>query len=290
VRQTEPDIARAIWHRIEAVNAVAYFCAEVQEALADLGYRGFWMGYFAARSAPLGQVTPATVEATFFNFHPDRVRRAVPDCWAHALPEAVLPVRAEACAAALRRLLGDAAAEDLASSVLPLLGAAVARGSAAGRPLFAANREVTVGGDVVASLWQACTTLREHRGDGHVALLTAAGLSGLEALVLFSLSEGMEASLFTASRGWSDEEWAVAVEELQRQGLVDAQGTLAAAGAELRATLEQRTDELAAQPYDVLPGPDLDRMLGSLADAAQHIEGAGEIRFPNPMGLPPLER
>jgi hypothetical protein len=35
-----------------------------------------------------------------------------------------------------------------------------------------------------ARLWQACTTLREHRGDGHVAACVAAGLSGLDAHVV----------------------------------------------------------------------------------------------------------
>jgi hypothetical protein len=32
----------------------------------------------------------------------------------------------------------------------------------------------------VSALWQAATSLREHRGDGHVAVLTAEGLNGFE--------------------------------------------------------------------------------------------------------------
>ena len=36
----------------------------------------------------------------------------------------------------------------------------------------------------LARLWQAATILREHRGDGHFAALTAAGTDGCEVLVL----------------------------------------------------------------------------------------------------------
>nr|WP_211169352.1 hypothetical protein [Pseudonocardia bannensis] len=32
-------------------------------------------------------------------------------------------------------------------------------------------------------LWHALSILREHRGDGHIALLLDAGLTGLEALI-----------------------------------------------------------------------------------------------------------
>ena len=49
------------------------------EALADAGTKGFWMGYFGHRAAPMGAVSPGVVEATFFNFAPSRVQRAVPD-------------------------------------------------------------------------------------------------------------------------------------------------------------------------------------------------------------------
>jgi hypothetical protein len=58
-------------------------------------------------------------------------------------------------------------------------------------PLFSANRSLALPDDPVERLWQLCTSLREHRGDGHVAALTAKGLDGLEAHVLIAL-EGTE--------------------------------------------------------------------------------------------------
>ncbi len=274
---------------MEPLNAVTYFCADVLEAFEHLGYQGFWMGYFAARSAPMGRVGPAVVEATFFNFHADRVRRALPDAWAYAAPEAALRVRAEASAAALRRLLGARVAEELASVVTPVLRAAIERAAPAGKPLFAANRDVDAGDDSVASMWQACTTLREHRGDCHVALLTASGLSGLEALVLFSLSEELPGPLLRASRGWSEDEWSAAVDGLGRGRLIEEDGSLSRRGAALRTEIELRTDELAAQPYDALSPAAVESLLGHLEPAARAIEASGEIRFPNPMGLPALE-
>jgi hypothetical protein len=52
----EPGLARRFYDRFEPVHAVTYFAPEARAALDGLGYRGFWMGYFAARSAPLGIV------------------------------------------------------------------------------------------------------------------------------------------------------------------------------------------------------------------------------------------
>jgi hypothetical protein len=282
----EPSLARTIWHHVETVNAVTYFASECRAAPEVLGMQGFWMGYFAARSAPLGAVTPATITATFFNFHPDRPRRAIPDAYRYASPTQMLDVRATAAAAALRRTLGDAAAERLAHEVLPALRAAVDAGAPAGLPLFAANAEVAPPADPVAALWQAATTLREHRGDGHVALLTAAGLDGCEALVLFSASEHTDPAMFQRSRGWSADDWAAASDRLCVRLLLDGDGNLTDQGRSLRQEIERDTDALAIRPYLALGERAVDAMLAALSPAARSIAAAGDIAFPNPMGLP----
>jgi hypothetical protein len=54
----QPELARRFYDRFEPVHAVTYFAPEARAALDELGYRGFWMGYFAARSAPLGVAPP----------------------------------------------------------------------------------------------------------------------------------------------------------------------------------------------------------------------------------------
>ena len=85
--------ARALWHAAESVHAVTYFAPEGRDALTALGLRGFWRGYFAGRSAPLGAVDPAPVVAAFFNFHPSMVERALPEVWDVASPDDVIAAR-----------------------------------------------------------------------------------------------------------------------------------------------------------------------------------------------------
>lgn len=282
----EPKLARVIWHRLEPLNAVTYFCQECRDAPAELGLKGFWMGYFANRAAPMGPVGPGVVEATFFNFNPDRIRRAIPDAWDIVDPAELAARRADAAATTLRRILGDEEVERLAADVLPSLHDVIGRASGAGRPLFAGNRDLDVPSDPVAALWQAATTLREHRGDGHVALLTGAGLDGLEAHVLFAISESAPVSLFRESRGWSADEWQAAVDRLTDRGLLSDDETVTAEGRALRDDIEARTDELAAQPYAALSDDDVQDLIQTLTPHAKRIGASGELVFPNPMGLP----
>jgi hypothetical protein len=282
----EAAVARTLWHRLEAVNAVTYFSPECREAPEQLGLTGFWMGYFGCRAAPMGAVGPSVVEATFYNFHPRRVQRAIPEAWTHTEPDLLVAARATAAAAALRRLLGDAAAERVATQVDGPLHRAIANAPVGGRPLFAANAGVERPADPVAALWQAATTLREHRGDGHVALLTAAGLDGCEVHVLFAACEGVDPQLYEQSRGWSADDWAAAVERLAFRGLVTAGGDATDAGRSLRDRLERRTDELALAPFVPLGADAVSGLLATLEPAAATIAAAGEIMFPNPMGLP----
>ena len=104
-RHTACIAARELWHRLEAVNAVLYFDDGPRQALAAAGFRGFWMGYFAARAAPMGPVAAPVVTATFFNFQPAMVDRAIPDAWSFGSPRGALDARRTSTAATLRRLL-----------------------------------------------------------------------------------------------------------------------------------------------------------------------------------------
>ena len=288
----DPTLARTLWHHLEAINAVTYFSPECREAPGRLGLEGFWMGYFACRAAPLGPVGPSVVEATFYNFHPRRVRRAVPEAWTRTTPAAVVEARGAAAATALRRLLssggpdGGGGADDVARHVVGSLAVVVKAADPAGRPLFAANRDVVRGDDPVVDLWQLATTLREHRGDAHVALLAGAGLDGCEVHVLVAASEGTDPALFQTSRGWSADDWDDARARLAARGLVGDDGTATEAGRALRDDIERRTDELAAAPYARLPVDDLARLRDLLGAAAGRIAVADEIPYPNPMGLP----
>jgi len=273
-----------MWHVLEPINAVTYFAPECRAAMTDCGLRGFWMGYFAARAAPLGTATASTVEATFFNFHPERVHRAIPAAWALATPADVVEARQAAAAAALRRLVSSI--EVLAATVSPLLAMAMGAAPPGGRPLFAANRDVPTPDDPVAALWQLATTMREHRGDGHVALLVGAGLDGCEAHVLFAATEQLDPVILQDSRGWQVDDWAAATERLIDRQLIEADGAATPAGRDERARLERRTDELASAAYAGLGEERIDELIAELAPAARAIADSGEISYPNPMGLP----
>lgn len=279
--------ARDLWLRIETIHAVTYFGDESTAAAEALGLSGFWMGYFGFRAAPLGLVGAGVVEATFANFAPTFVQRWVPDVWDHATPGALLDARARAASATLRRLAPDVDAA--AVSVEATLLHAVTRGVGAGRPLFAANRLLPVPADGVERLWQLCTCLREHRGDGHVAALTAAGLDGLEAHVLIATEQENSPTDLQRTRGWTEHDWAEAVERCRSRGLIDDAAALTASGVALRADVETRTDALATAPFDGLTVAGCDALIDALDPVARAISASGVIRYPNPMGLPPLD-
>jgi hypothetical protein len=265
------------------VHAVVYFAPECRQGLQAIGLRGFWMGYFAGRAAPLGAVGAATVWATFFNFDRSMVERSIPDAWSFADPPSILRGRRAGAAAALRRIVPSV--DQRAAALAPVLDRMVQRANGAGHPLFSANRDLGQPEDPVEALWQACTNLREHRGDGHVAALTAAGLDGCQALVLFAASEGIPGPLFQDSRGWSTDAWEAARLCLEGRGLVEGQ-ELSSEGRELRRSLEQLTDELAAPPLAVIDDRDRSGTFSQLELLARSVTAAGTIPFPNPIGLP----
>jgi hypothetical protein len=276
--------ARDVWTRLEAVHAVTYFAPESREAAKAAGLKGFWMGYFGFRAAPMGAVQPAVVNAVFYNFAPRKVWRAVPDAWGFAAPDRLLEARAASAAAALRAVSPEADA--VAARTADRLAAAVGAGRPDGRPLFAANRDLPVPDDPVARLWQCCTALREHRGDGHVATLVASGVDGLEAHVLIAAERDVPPPLLLESRGWTPEEWAAACDRLRDRGLLDAAGALTGAGVALRARIEERTDELAAAAYAGLDDAARAGLVADLTPLARAVAAAGYLPYPNPIGLP----
>ena len=253
--------------------------------------RGFWSGYFAARAAPLGRVGAGPVTAAFFNFHPAMVARAVPACWDAVTPETLCRVRAVAAAEALGELCRVEARSAVLAS-LPLLRRAVTACDEAGRIMAGANRALwpristALGTGGLGEVWQACTTLREHRGDGHVAALVAHGVSGLEAHVLAAGTKAIPVELLRDNRGWSAAEWDDTMTALTRRGLLHADGRVTDAGRTLPGKVEELTDELAEPAYAGLSDPALEELHGVLAVCALDVAASGVVPFPNPMGLP----
>jgi hypothetical protein len=99
--------ARELWWALEPYHVVVYFAPDATATFEAIGLKGFWMGYFASRAAPLGSVPAEVVTAIFYNFHPAMVARAIPDAWQRATPADITAARLRLADRTLRRLLGD---------------------------------------------------------------------------------------------------------------------------------------------------------------------------------------
>ncbi|MBW8751847.1 MAG: hypothetical protein JF565_10550 [Propionibacteriales bacterium] len=279
-----PGAARELWTLLEPVHAVVYFSPEPLEALREAGCRGFWMGYFANRAAPLGPAGAELVHALFYNFSHDRVARALPSAWELTSPQAALAAREHGSVAALRRHLGTAADGPEVERAGALASRAAAAAPLEGRALYAANRRLPEPDEPVARLWHAATLLREHRGEGHIAALMAAGIGGRESHVFHALATGSPREVYTVARDFGDEEWGGHIAALRDRGLA-LDGGLTDAGRALKAEVERRTDALAAPAYAVLSDAELAELTHLLRPIARAVVQAGDLPLDSPMGL-----
>jgi hypothetical protein len=279
----EPELARRFFDRFEPVHAVTYFAPEARAAFDGLGYRGFWMGYFAARSAPLGTVPTEVVTAIFYNFAPERVAKALPAAWQIAGPEAALRARLDSAVAALHRY-GLAADESI--SVAAELAGRAARGAPLdGRPLFAANLALPWPDEPLAALWHAVTLLREHRGDGHVAVLAAAGVSGRESNVLHAASGRVTRDFMTRGRDYDEGAWRHYEQRLAVRGLLAEDGSLTSAGRELKDRIELETDRLALSALGALSDAEVESLFQALTPVTRAVVAGGDVPPVTPMGV-----
>ena len=262
----EASAGRRCHDVLNPIHTCIYFAPEPPEELSALGLRRGAMVYFAGRAAALGAVGAGTVTATFYNFNHEHVAKSIPAAWAIATPEAVLAARLRAADGTLRRLLGEEAltSKDMAEAAELALRATEGCGRP-GRPLYAATAELPVPEEPHLALWHAATLLREHRGDGHVAALAVADLSGIEAIVLHNATgTTVTSAVLQKTRGWSAQQWAAAQDRLRERGLLDEAGDPTVAGAALRGEVEALTDRLDAAPYEHL-GPAATARLTELA-------------------------
>ncbi len=251
----EPVVARKTWRTVEPLHGMIYFAPEAAQRYAELGLNDR-AGYFASRSAPMGPVGAEVVIATFFNFCPGLVRRAMAGVWSVTTTGEVLQARLEAADAALRRVLGDAVSSPglARAAQLARIAAEAAGERPQGRPLFAGHASLSWPDEDHLVLWHAQTLLREYRGDGHVVALCSAGIGPAEALVIHAASGEVPTAALRETRAWTDAEWDEAVESVRSRGWLAEDGTLALspAGVEHRQSVEDMTDLLAVHPYAVL--------------------------------------
>jgi helix-turn-helix protein len=275
--------ARRVWRLLEPIHTVTYFRSEALTAFQEAGLRGFWRGYFAGRSAPLGAVPAAPVLACFFSFAPAMVNRALPAVWDLITPENALAARTVGAVAALRRIDGEIGAPDAAAlaEANELLERALSGLEHAGRVLGAANAAVPRPDDPYAQLWRSATIIREHRGDGHIAALVSAGLGPCETIA-WRCANDLDRAVLQASRGWTDEEWTAALQALVTRGWLDDSGQPTAVGIEGFRDIEERTDLTAAPAWTDV---DVDRLAELLTPLS--LACAANLPNLNPIGLRP---
>ena len=277
---------RQLWLRFETYHDVTYFTPESRAATDAVGCKGGWMGYFGMRAAPLGAASAAQVTSAFYNFHPEKVARAVPQAWTVAPPEEFLRVRLSGVDGALRRLLG---AETLhgaeVAEAASIAADAAALAPTEGRPLAVANAALPLPDEPHLALWQATTTLRESRGDGHVAALVAADLDPCEALALFAADTELDPAYLREARGWSDTEWTAATGRLGERGLVAVDGAITERGKQLRDEVERQTDASAARPWRALGAERTARLSELMYPLAHTIASGNDVMRRNPMAI-----
>lgn len=252
-------LARTAYETLEPYHVLAYFNPHLKTESVPLRLSRAGM-YVGGRAAPLGRTSAATVAATFYNFNPALITFG----WSEALSTGLDETdagRTRAVDASLRDALGERVSDPEITSVVGALRAGVVDARFEGRPLAAAWAAHPWPDEPHLQLWHAITVVREHRGDGHIAALVLADLSPVEALVLHEAPHPDPAirrrtlgrSLLLTTRGWEDSDWESASQSLRSRGLLDADGAMTAAGAELYDRVERETDAAAAGLWAGVP-------------------------------------
>ncbi len=266
--------ARALRDAIEPVATICFWAEPAYDAYAARGL-DFLQGYVWSRGSALGEPEATVVAAAFGVFEPGLIA-ALYDAGRAACSLAdVRAAKESGAVTALREVLGtpDGLGPDGLDTAVEHLRRGAAAADSTGRPLHAGLTALSWPDDPLGRLWHACTILREHRGDSHLAACVAHGLTGLEANVLTELRVGWDPQSYTASRGWSPEAMDAATAVLSARGLVGDDG-LTAEGTALRDGIEDATDRMVQPVVDAI-GDDLPGLLKLVDGWSQQIVDRG---------------
>jgi len=256
---------------VEPIGSIPYWADDSAEPMFALGFTDFWDTYFAGRAAPLGVVPAEVVDALFYNFAPGEVARHIPEVWRTTTPEAALAARHEGCVRVLRRVLGDDVRSPAFARAAELLVAAATSAPVEGRPMYAALRSLRPPEEPAPLLFHAASLLREHRGDGHVGVLMVEGIGGLESHVLAALEMGMAPERFGRLHHLPRAQIDAVVTGMRERGLVGDDGSFTERGRIVKQRIEDRTDDLAAVPYEQMAPGDLRELTALLEPIAGRL-------------------
>ncbi len=264
-------LTRLRW-TIEPLAAHCYFVAEVRRPFTDRGLHP-WAAYFAQRSAPMGAVSAATVIASFYGFAPRLVDRSIPGVWDEITPGQAWRWRLDGVRTALARLLGDWCEGPQIGEAASLAADAVAGIPVAGRPLGGATAAMPLPDNQLAALWCSINSLRELRGDGHVAALVTHGMDPLTSMVTSGSFSNLSMDFHHRNRGWTEDEWSEAVESARVASWIDDDGRLTGSGTELRRSLEAATDRSMSGVIDSIGEHGVERLIELIEPTRSQLEG-----------------
>jgi hypothetical protein len=139
--------------------------------------------------------------------------------------------------------------------------------------------------DPLAALWHAATLLREQRGDAHVAVLAAAGISGRESNLLHAAAAGIPREYMAPARDYDESTWGYHEQRLAGRGLLNDDGSLSAAGRELNDRIETATDTLGLSALDALSDDEVEALFQALTPITRAVVAGGDVPALTPMSL-----
>lgn len=276
-----------MWAAAEPFTLGALFTPEAREAIAELGVSGL-AGFMAVRGAPLGRASSAVVAAAFHGFPRDMFADVLTPLWEKTDPEAVIEAHRGSLPVMATRVYADSVDAVRLERLGDRLAAVTAELDTAGRPLAAGNQALPASSEPWAKFWQASSTLREYRGDGHIAVLLAADLDVLEAQVLTATwaKDHIDADFLRKSRQYSDDAWAATSATLTERGLLTVTGELSEVGRALRDDIEDRTDVSAARAWNTLSESDAADLYAFFTELSTRMIDSGGMPAVTPVGAP----
>lgn len=259
---------RRLRDAIEPLATICFWAEPAYDEYAALGL-DFLQGYVFGRGCVLGDASPPVVAAAFGVFEPGLVADLFASGRAVCSVEDVRAAKERGAVASLRAVLGAPSEVEGLDDVVAVLRRACEAADPTGRALHAGLAGMDWPEDPLGQLWHACSVLREHRGDGHLAALVAAGLDGVQANELTELWVGWDPLSYTGSRAWAPERMDAGTSDLEARGWV-ADGRLTEEGLRVRRSLEEATDRAAAGAVGAI-ADDLDRVLPLLERWADQV-------------------
>jgi len=256
----------------EPIGANVYFAPEAQQRYTALGFKDYGSSYFCSRGASLGKPGGMVVAAAFGVFSPAVVVPAVEAGWKVTEPEPLLQARYDGATASLRRLIGEPEPSQLRRAV-ELLGRGLEAAQHAGHALYGGLRSLPFPEEPIGQLWRCCDMVREHRGDGHIAVWTRYGVQPIEIQLMSELQLGIPLKTYSATRGWTVEQMDAALDGMRAKGWMEGDA-FSPHGRAFREQIESDTDDMETPIVDAMGG-DFDELIGILRPWAAAIVAAG---------------